>query len=118
MTTQPLPGTLDGTCTVTREEHVAWIVLDRPDRRNALSPAMWAALPGLLQDLDADPAVRVIGLRGAGRTGPGKTGEEQPASVVGGPWPNRPFRHRDTGGSEVPPPHGAADGPGHRPLDS
>jgi enoyl-CoA hydratase/carnithine racemase len=66
MTAQPLPGTVDGTCTVTRDEHIAWVVLDRPDRRNALSPAMWAALPELLRDLDADPAVRVIGLRGAG----------------------------------------------------
>ena len=66
MTAQPLPETSTGTLTVAREDHIAWIILDRPDRRNALSPAMWAALPELLAELDADPTVRVIGVRGAG----------------------------------------------------
>jgi enoyl-CoA hydratase/carnithine racemase len=66
MTAQPLPEISTGTLTVQREGPVAWIVLDRPDRRNALSPAMWAGLPSLLHELDTDPDVRVIGLRGAG----------------------------------------------------
>lgn len=66
MTAQPLPEMSTGTLTVRREGPVAWIVLDRPDRRNALSPAMWARLPELLHELDTDPDVRVIGLRGAG----------------------------------------------------
>lgn len=66
MTAQPIPEASTGALDVRREGPVAWIVLDRPDRRNALSPAMWAALPDLLRELDADPAVRVIGLRGAG----------------------------------------------------
>lgn len=66
MTAESIPETSSGTVTVTREGPVAWVVLDRPDRRNALSPAMWAALPGLLRELDADPEVRVIGVRGAG----------------------------------------------------
>lgn len=55
-----------GVLRVHHDGPVAWIVIDRPDRRNALSPDMWAALPSLLRRLDADPAVRVIGLRGAG----------------------------------------------------
>lgn len=66
MTAQPLPEMSTGALEVRREGPVAWVVLDRPDRRNALSPAMWAALPGVLEKLDADPGVRVIGLRGAG----------------------------------------------------
>lgn len=65
MTAEALPEMSTGTLTVARENHIAWIILDRPDRRNALSPAMWAALPGLLHELDADPTVRVIGVRGA-----------------------------------------------------
>lgn len=65
MTAEPIPEASTGSVTVTREGPVAWVVLDRPDRRNALSPAMWAALPGLLEELDADPGVRVIGVRGA-----------------------------------------------------
>lgn len=66
MTAEALPEMSTGTLTVVRQDHIAWVVIDRPDRRNALSPAMWAALPGLLAELDADPDVRVIGIRGAG----------------------------------------------------
>lgn len=66
MTAQPQHCTHPvGALGVRREGPVAWVVLDRPDRRNALSPAMWAALPELLHQLDTDPTVRVIGLRGA-----------------------------------------------------
>jgi enoyl-CoA hydratase/carnithine racemase len=66
MTAEPLPDAPAGTVRVRRDGPVAWVVLDRPGRRNALSPAMWAALPGILAALDADPTVRVIGVRGAG----------------------------------------------------
>lgn len=66
MGAQPIPATDIGALTVRRQDHIAWIILDRPERRNALSPAMWAGLPALLEQLDADPTVRVIGLRGAG----------------------------------------------------
>ena len=43
-----------------------WLVLNRPERRNALNAAMWAALPPLMNSLDEHPDVRVIVLRGAG----------------------------------------------------
>lgn len=45
---------------------VATVVLNRPDRRNALNAALVAELRGTLRDLDADAGVRVIALRGAG----------------------------------------------------
>lgn len=45
---------------------VATVVLDRPDRRNALSAALVAELRRTLRELDADAGVRVIALRGAG----------------------------------------------------
>jgi enoyl-CoA hydratase len=47
---------------------LAWLVFDHPERRNAVSLEMWRALPALAAALDADPDVRVIGLRGAGDT--------------------------------------------------
>lgn len=52
-------GSADGTATVT---------IANPARRNAMTPAMWAALPGLLAPLAADPEVRVLVLTGAGDT--------------------------------------------------
>lgn len=49
-----------------RDGSTGWIVLNRPERRHALNGEMWAALPGLVQRLDAAPEVRVIAIRGAG----------------------------------------------------
>lgn len=45
---------------------VAELVLDRPEKRNAITMAMWSAMPGLLAEAAADPAVRVLVVRGAG----------------------------------------------------
>jgi enoyl-CoA hydratase/carnithine racemase len=47
-------------------EGVGTITIDRPDKRNAMSAAMWRELPVLLERLAADPAVRVVVLTGAG----------------------------------------------------
>jgi enoyl-CoA hydratase/carnithine racemase len=43
-----------------------WLVLNRPERRNALNAEMWAAFPALMAALDGHPDVRVIVIRGAG----------------------------------------------------
>jgi enoyl-CoA hydratase/carnithine racemase len=51
---------------LTRDGHIAFIVADNPARMNALTAAMWRALPGLLEQAQADPEVRVIVLRGSG----------------------------------------------------
>ena len=48
------------------EGHAGWLVLNRPERRNALNADMWAAIPPLMQALDAAPDVRVIVIRGEG----------------------------------------------------
>src|SRR5580692_10831877 len=45
---------------------VATVVLNNPLRRNALSRAMVQAMPRVLDRLAADPAVRVVVVRGAG----------------------------------------------------
>lgn len=49
-----------------REGGLAFLILDNPARLNALTASMWAALPRLIAEADADPAVRVIVLKGAG----------------------------------------------------
>ena len=43
-----------------------WLVLNRPERRNALNAEMWAAIPALISSFNATPDVRVIVIRGAG----------------------------------------------------
>lgn len=45
---------------------IGWLVLNRPERRNALNAAMWAAIPPLIKSLDDSADVRTIVIRGAG----------------------------------------------------
>ncbi|MGW0584895.1 enoyl-CoA hydratase/isomerase family protein, partial [Streptomyces sp. NPDC002920] len=47
---------------------VATVVLHHPAKRNAMTVAMWEALPPLLDTLAADPGVRALVLTGAGGT--------------------------------------------------
>ncbi|WP_433239470.1 enoyl-CoA hydratase/isomerase family protein [Streptosporangium sp. CA-135522] len=50
------------------DRHVATLRINRPGKRNAMSVAMWRALPGVLAPLAGDPGVRVLVLTGAGGT--------------------------------------------------
>ena len=62
---QTLPSPTDK-LTARVEGEVGWLIIDNPARRNALTLAMWQALPELVAAFDAHPNVRVIVLRGAG----------------------------------------------------
>ena len=50
-----------------KEGAIATLTLNRPDRLNAITGPMLDALSAALVDADADPAVRVIVITGAGR---------------------------------------------------
>jgi enoyl-CoA hydratase len=47
-------------------DHVGWLWLNRPDKRNALSADMWADIPSAVAQLDEDESVRVIVVAGRG----------------------------------------------------
>ncbi|SED54075.1 enoyl-CoA hydratase/isomerase family protein [Streptomyces sp. PAN_FS17] len=49
-------------------DSVATVVVNHPAKRNAMTAAMWRALPPLLDTLAADPVVRVLVLTGEGGT--------------------------------------------------
>jgi enoyl-CoA hydratase/carnithine racemase len=49
-----------------RDGPVATIVLNRPEKRNAITIEMWRALPRVLRALEHDEGVRVLVCRGAG----------------------------------------------------
>ncbi|MEU1162740.1 enoyl-CoA hydratase/isomerase family protein [Streptomyces sp. NPDC005921] len=50
------------------EDAVATVVMGNAAKRNAMTAAMWRALPPLLDELSADPAVRALVLTGEGDT--------------------------------------------------
>ena len=54
------------TILVERDGAIATVVLNKPERLNALDRAMWARLGEVMRELDADEALRCIVLRGAG----------------------------------------------------
>lgn len=45
---------------------IGWITFNNPERRNAVSMAMWEALGDIVRDYEHDNAIRVIVLKGAG----------------------------------------------------
>ena len=52
---------------MTREDGTATILLNRPERRNALNSAMMRELSGMLAEIERDESVRVLILAGEGR---------------------------------------------------
>ena len=61
MTTAAAPN-----LTYRNDGSIAWITFDNSARMNAMTAAMWQALPGLVTRAGLDEAVRVIVVRGAG----------------------------------------------------
>ena len=57
---------MDPTILVQRDAAIATVVLNRPDKLNALTRPMWQALGDAFQQLGADDGVRCIVIRGAG----------------------------------------------------
>ena len=51
---------------ISRDGTVATVVLNRPERLNALNKAMWAGLGDAMRKLSADDALRCVVVRGAG----------------------------------------------------
>ena len=51
---------------VERDGHVARVIINRPERRNAISQAAWQSLAASFDNLAVDPGVRVVVLTGAG----------------------------------------------------
>ena len=49
-----------------KEGGIGWLIFNQPERRNAMSLEMWAAIPAVLADFAADPGVRVVVMAGAG----------------------------------------------------
>jgi enoyl-CoA hydratase/carnithine racemase len=50
----------------TRDGGIATVVLNNPDKMNAMSFGMWTRLGEIMRELDADASLRAIVLRGAG----------------------------------------------------
>lgn len=59
-------GAVPDSIRVEREGHLARLIINRPEKRNALNMETLAALPRVTAELDNDPSIRVVIVRGAG----------------------------------------------------
>lgn len=73
---------------VDRDGHVAVLTIDRPEKRNAMTVGMWAALPEVLAGPAEDPEVRVLVVTG---TGPSFCAGADITDLLGGPDPADPM---------------------------
>ncbi|GBC61509.1 enoyl-CoA hydratase [Desulfonema ishimotonii] len=51
---------------VEKKPPVAWVWLNRPDKKNAMNPPAWKEAIPIFEDLDADPEIRVVIVAGKG----------------------------------------------------
>lgn len=51
---------------VEKKGHVAWVYLNRPNKKNAMNLSAWTDAPAVYDELDADPDIRVIVVSGKG----------------------------------------------------
>src|SRR5260370_19598134 len=49
-----------------KEGGVGWLTFNQPERRNAISLAMWDAIAIAADDFATDPSVRAVVMKGAG----------------------------------------------------
>ena len=69
---------------VTRREHVAWLTLNRPQKRNAMGLVFFNGLNELFAGFDADPRVRVVVIKAEGESFTAGTDIEEIGSILGG----------------------------------
>ena len=79
---------MSGELTVARDGHVARLTIDRPDKRNAMTAAMWAGLPDVLAGPAGDREVRVLVVTGAG---PSFCAGADISDLLSGPDPDDPM---------------------------
>jgi trans-feruloyl-CoA hydratase/vanillin synthase len=64
----PRSGPGGGNVKVEFEDGIAWVILNRPEKRNAMSPALNREMIGVLDALELDDRCRVLVLTGAGES--------------------------------------------------
>jgi feruloyl-CoA hydratase/lyase len=65
-TNAPRPGPGGGNVKIEFEDGIAWVILNRPDKRNAMSPALNREMIGVIDALELDDRCKVLVLTGAG----------------------------------------------------
>ena len=52
---------------VEKKDHVAWVFLNRPEKKNAMGPDAWREIIPIFADIDSDDEIRVAVIAGEGK---------------------------------------------------
>ncbi len=69
---------------VEHENHIAWLILNRPEKRNVMGTAFFKEMSEHLERLDQDPAVRVVVIKAEGKSFTAGTDLNEAASMLSG----------------------------------
>lgn len=53
---------------ITKEDHIAWLTLNRPEKRNAMNPAFFSRLLEIFPEFNEDSSVRVVIIKAEGKS--------------------------------------------------
>ena len=56
----------DGKMLAETRDGIGWMIFNQPAKRNAMTYAMWEAIPPIIESFQNDPNVRVVVMKGAG----------------------------------------------------
>ena len=68
---------------VEQEDHIAWLVLNRPEKRNTMGVSFFKELGELCDRFDRDPNVRVVVIKAEGKSFSAGTDLNEAASLLG-----------------------------------
>jgi enoyl-CoA hydratase/carnithine racemase len=69
---------------VEQEEHIAWLTLNRPEKRNAMGEAFFREIGELFDRFDQDPKVRVVVIKAEGKSFSAGTDLNEAGSLLSG----------------------------------
>ena len=69
---------------VEKDEHVAWLTLDRPEKRNTMGTLFFNELSEHLEKFDQDMAIRVVVIKAEGKSFTAGTDLTEAASLLSG----------------------------------
>lgn len=69
---------------IEHDNHIAWLTLNRPEKRNVMGSAFFKQLSAHLAKLDQDPAIRVVVIKAEGKSFTAGTDLNEAASMLSG----------------------------------
>ncbi len=68
---------------VETDNHIAWLILNRPEKRNTMGMSFFAEMENVFEDFDQNPDIRVVIIKGEGKSFSAGTDLKEAATLLG-----------------------------------